>query len=100
MGEKRGGIPANLYVTKYSRTTPKTSDLYPVSVQAILLATPQGDGSTHSVPSGNTKDSSTLARPLMCNLRIHGYGSARTAISPNTSVIANHNSNHSSELQG
>ena len=27
-GRKRGGgIPANLYVTKYSRTTPKTSDL-------------------------------------------------------------------------
>ena len=49
---------------------------------------------THRVPIKKTTVNPTLARRLICNLRIHGYGRVRIAISPRTSVIANQNSDH------
>ena len=55
----------------------------------------RGEIPTYSAPSKRMKVSPTLVLLLIDNLRIHGYGIARTATSPSTSVIPDHKSNHS-----
>lgn len=72
--------------------------LYHVSIRTILVASARVKSPTYSVPSKKMPVSPTLVLLLICSLRIHGYGSARTATSPNTSVMPNHKSNHSCEI--